>query len=229
MNKLILKKCGLAAAIALLSSTAFADTETGAWDMKDAHSDDQQTFSGMQHPSAKNRDAKAAQSAEATRQQQLEDASMAEDTTQSDAYQRDQYSETDQTPTGVAATGTAESENKGIVNFDFDSSDLNNDAKRSLDQLVEQAKDKDAKSVSVSIEGYTDTTGPEEYNQYLSEQRAESVKSYLESQDLEVKNWDVNAQGEASPIADNDTPDGRQENRRAEVRIQFEDQGLSSR
>ncbi len=224
MNKLILKKCGLAAAVALLSSAAYADTQTRAWDMKDAHSDDQQTFSGTQHPSAKNKDTKAAQ---IDSQQQTNDATIAEDRTQDDIYQRNQYGASDRSAmdSGMATAGSAESGDKSIVNFDFDSAELNEDAKQSLDRLVEQVKEK-ATPVSVSIEGYTDASGPEEYNQYLSEQRAESVKSYLENQDLEVSNWDVNAEGESSPIADNGTRDGREENRRAEVRLR---ESLSSR
>jgi outer membrane protein OmpA-like peptidoglycan-associated protein len=71
--------------------------------------------------------------------------------------------------------------------------------------------------LKVQVEGYTDSIGTAEYNQKLSEERADSVKSYLVSQN--VQDNDVTAQGfgENDPIADNSTAKGRAKNRRVEL------------
>lgn len=71
----------------------------------------------------------------------------------------------------------------------------------------------------VEINGYTDSTGTREYNQKLSERRANSVKNFLESHG--VSSGIVTAQGfgEDHPIAPNDTKEGRAANRRVTIRF----------
>jgi outer membrane protein OmpA-like peptidoglycan-associated protein len=69
-------------------------------------------------------------------------------------------------------------------------------------------------SFSLSIVGHTDNTGSDEYNQKLSEDRAEAVKSYLVKKGVGEIGISAEGKGESEPIADNNTPEGREKNRR---------------
>jgi outer membrane protein OmpA-like peptidoglycan-associated protein len=69
----------------------------------------------------------------------------------------------------------------------------------------------------IVIEGHTDSRGAADMNQKLSERRAESVKEYLVSQGVPADRIRTLGKGETSPIADNDTPEGRAINRRVEI------------
>lgn len=71
--------------------------------------------------------------------------------------------------------------------------------------------------LKVQVEGYTDSIGSDEYNQKLSEQRADSVKSYLVSQNVQDNNVTAEGFGKSDPIADNSTAAGRAKNRRVEL------------
>ena len=70
------------------------------------------------------------------------------------------------------------------------------------------------------IEGYTDSTGSDAYNQGLSERRADAVKSYLVGQGIGSNRLVASGNGEGSPVADNTSATGRQQNRRVEVTIE---------
>jgi outer membrane protein OmpA-like peptidoglycan-associated protein len=72
---------------------------------------------------------------------------------------------------------------------------------------------------SVAIQGYTDSMGSDDYNQGLSERRAESVKSYLTGQGIGASRLVASGKGRSDPVADNDSAAGRQQNRRVEVVI----------
>jgi len=72
---------------------------------------------------------------------------------------------------------------------------------------------------SVAIQGYTDSVGSEDYNQRLSERRADSVKSYLTGQGISSMRLSASGKGRSDPVADNDSAGGRQQNRRVEVVI----------
>ncbi len=72
---------------------------------------------------------------------------------------------------------------------------------------------------SVAIQGYTDSVGTEDYNQRLSERRADSVKSYLTGQGISSMRLSASGKGRSEPVADNDSAAGRQQNRRVEVII----------
>jgi outer membrane protein OmpA-like peptidoglycan-associated protein len=72
---------------------------------------------------------------------------------------------------------------------------------------------------SVTIRGYTDSVGSEDYNQGLSERRADSVKSYLAEQGISSMRLSASGKGRSNPVADNDSSGGRQQNRRVEVII----------
>jgi outer membrane protein OmpA-like peptidoglycan-associated protein len=69
------------------------------------------------------------------------------------------------------------------------------------------------------IEGYTDSVGTEDYNQGLSERRADSVKSYLVGEGIGTTRLSASGRGERDPVASNDSAAGRQQNRRVEVII----------
>lgn len=74
-------------------------------------------------------------------------------------------------------------------------------------------------TLKIEIAGHTDNVGSEEYNQKLSEERANSVKDYLLSQGIPAQNIVGRGYGELEPVTSNDTEEGRQENRRVEFRI----------
>jgi outer membrane protein OmpA-like peptidoglycan-associated protein len=69
----------------------------------------------------------------------------------------------------------------------------------------------------IDVIGHTDSTGADSYNQQLSEARASSVARYLESQQVLAARILSRGMGESSPIASNDTPEGRALNRRVEI------------
>jgi outer membrane protein OmpA-like peptidoglycan-associated protein len=71
--------------------------------------------------------------------------------------------------------------------------------------------------LKIQVEGYTDSTGSEEFNQRLSEQRAEMVRDYLIDQLVPAGAVTARGFGEAQPVASNDTVDGRQKNRRVQL------------
>lgn len=72
---------------------------------------------------------------------------------------------------------------------------------------------------TIRVEGYTDNTGTEAYNQQLSEQRANSVKNALVQRGISPSRIIAIGMGESNPVADNNSSFGRQQNRRVEVRI----------
>ncbi len=71
--------------------------------------------------------------------------------------------------------------------------------------------------IHVEIDGYTDSTGSLEFNDRLSQQRADSVRSYLSSQGVNASAITTQGFGPSQPIASNDTASGRQQNRRVEL------------
>jgi outer membrane protein OmpA-like peptidoglycan-associated protein len=69
----------------------------------------------------------------------------------------------------------------------------------------------------IAIEGHTDSVGAEDYNQKLSERRAESVRAYLVQQGMPSADVAAAGFGEGTPVATNGTAAGRQQNRRVEL------------
>lgn len=69
----------------------------------------------------------------------------------------------------------------------------------------------------VDVNGHTDSSGSDEYNDRLSQRRALSVADYIASQGVDPRRFAVNGYGESDPIATNDTPAGRATNRRVEI------------
>ena len=103
------------------------------------------------------------------------------------------------------------------VNFAFDKSDLLPESYPVLDQAVKLLNDKP--DVKVEIEGYTDYIGTEAYNQELSLDRAQTVKTYLVSKGIASSRLTTVGYGKTNPVANNDTDEGRAMNRRIVFRI----------
>ncbi|MBI1818470.1 MAG: OmpA family protein [Deltaproteobacteria bacterium] len=106
------------------------------------------------------------------------------------------------------------------VNFDFDKSVIRADGKPVLDEAIATLKKEGG--VAVISEGYTDSKGTDEYNQKLSERRAQAVRDYLVKGGIAADRIRVEGFGETHPVASNDTDDGRAQNRRVELRIRGE-------
>lgn len=105
----------------------------------------------------------------------------------------------------------------GNVTFAVASGDLNAGFYPVLDSVGLVLKEFD--NTFVEVAGHTDSTGAEQYNQALSERRAESVAAYLKSRPMRADRLVTVGAGENHPIADNATADGRAANRRVEITI----------
>ena len=109
------------------------------------------------------------------------------------------------------------SEDQG--NFRFGATDLPDEAKARLDQMINQLK-ADPKGVYIEIEGHTDNVGSRELNERLGLERAEAVKRYLyEQHQVPLHKINVISYGEAKPVAPNNTRGGRAQNRRVVVKV----------
>jgi outer membrane protein OmpA-like peptidoglycan-associated protein len=103
------------------------------------------------------------------------------------------------------------------VQFESGSDKLKSGSSAKLDEAVQILKDN--ASVRVQIQGHTDNMGDPEFNQALSEKRAVSVKTYLVSKGIDANRLETTGFGENVPLADNETADGRANNRRIEFRV----------
>jgi len=110
------------------------------------------------------------------------------------------------------------------VTFKNGSSTLSADAKSALDGVVSQIQGKNS-GFAIEIQGFTDSRGSENFNDTLSERRAENVKRYLVSKNIPLMRISIVGLGEANPIGDNKTRAGREQNRRVEVRVLTAGQG----
>jgi outer membrane protein OmpA-like peptidoglycan-associated protein len=103
------------------------------------------------------------------------------------------------------------------VLFGFDKSGLSNDAKMNLDKLVTVLNS--YADTNIEIQGHTDSKGSEAYNQDLSVQRARAVSYYLTDKAISSDRLTVKGFGESLPKYENNTDDGRTQNRRVEFMI----------
>jgi len=103
------------------------------------------------------------------------------------------------------------------ANFDLGKSALRPRARVTLDSLAQQLNTSAARSVNITITGYTDSIGSDAYNLKLGMARATSVRSYLASKGVDASRMTADSKGEADPIAPNSTADGRQQNRRVVI------------
>jgi len=109
------------------------------------------------------------------------------------------------------------SEDQG--NFKFGKTELPDEAKARLDQLVSQLK-ADPKGIFIEIEGHTDNVGSKDLNERLGMERAETVKRYLyEQHQVPLHKINVISYGEDKPVAPNQNRQGRAQNRRVVVRV----------
>jgi outer membrane protein OmpA-like peptidoglycan-associated protein len=106
----------------------------------------------------------------------------------------------------------------GSVLFKSNSSDLMDMAKRRLDTVADAIEGYGPGAITV--EGHTDSRGTEAFNEALSQKRAESVRTYLVGHGLSSASVTAVGRGEAQPIADNETPEGRANNRRVEIIVE---------
>jgi len=114
------------------------------------------------------------------------------------------------TPRGLVLT-------LGDVLFDTGKAQLNPGAARKLDQLAQFLADHPERRVQ--IDGFTDSVGTDSYNQSLSQQRADAVKSALVTRGIDPARIESQGYGKGFPVADNADSGGRQLNRRVEVVI----------
>ena len=105
----------------------------------------------------------------------------------------------------------------GDVLFEFDRADLNLSAQVSMDKLAAFLREKPNRKVLV--EGHTDSIGTDEYNLGLSERRAAAVKNALLKRNIPTGRIVTVGYGKRFPVATNETPAGRQQNRRVDVII----------
>jgi OOP family OmpA-OmpF porin len=101
--------------------------------------------------------------------------------------------------------------------FDFDKAIVKADGKAALDGLLANLQGMNTEAI-VTV-GHTDSVGTDAYNAKLSLRRAEAVKAYLVSKDVEASRVFVEGKGESQPVADNKTAEGRAKNRRVTVEV----------
>ncbi|MFP5381950.1 MAG: OmpA family protein [Gammaproteobacteria bacterium] len=101
------------------------------------------------------------------------------------------------------------------VNFDNDSAKLRSDAIAILDAAA--ATLKEWGEVKVEVAGHTDSVNSDAYNQDLSQRRADAVRAYLVDKGIAAERLTAKGYGEANPVADNDSAEGRARNRRVEL------------
>ncbi|MDX1635121.1 MAG: OmpA family protein [Marinobacter sp.] len=105
----------------------------------------------------------------------------------------------------------------GNITFDTNQSSIKPSFTGVLESVALVLKEFD--KTIIQIEGHTDSTGSQSYNQLLSEQRASSVRDFLLNQGIEPKRTRAVGYGQRYPIASNDTAAGREQNRRVELTL----------
>jgi outer membrane protein OmpA-like peptidoglycan-associated protein len=100
------------------------------------------------------------------------------------------------------------------VKFGFDTSDLSPEGQAAIDEFAERLKTEN-KNVYIEIQGHTDNVGSDKYNEELGLLRAESVRRYLnQKHGFPLHRINVISYGETAAVADNNSRDGRAQNRR---------------
>ena len=103
------------------------------------------------------------------------------------------------------------------VYFEFDSSALDMRSNNILDRAANILNNN--QEIDVEVAGHTDSVGTDNYNQGLSERRANVVKDYLVNKGVKEARMTTRGYGESEPVADNSTDEGRAKNRRTELRV----------
>ena len=105
----------------------------------------------------------------------------------------------------------------GNITFDLNESSIKPSFSGTLESVALVLKEYD--KTIIQIEGHTDSSGSDSYNQLLSERRASSVRDFLLNQGIEPKRTRAVGYGERYPVASNDTAAGREQNRRVELTL----------
>ncbi len=105
----------------------------------------------------------------------------------------------------------------GNITFDLNQTSIRGGFTNTLESVALVLKEFD--KTIIQIEGHTDSSGSDSYNQLLSERRAGSVRDFLLNQGIESKRTRAVGYGERYPIASNDTSAGREQNRRVELTL----------
>lgn len=116
----------------------------------------------------------------------------------------------------IAVNGNFKPLEIGSIDFQKNAIALSAHAKEKLDKYVPQLEAYDP-DVNFEIRGYTDNKGSAEYNRWLSQKRAEKVRAYLIYRGLPPERLKAAGFGGDKPIADNNTEEGRMQNRRVEI------------
>ncbi|MBK5277863.1 MAG: OmpA family protein [Bacteroidia bacterium] len=101
--------------------------------------------------------------------------------------------------------------------FDFNKATLKSESFPELNRIVDLMQKE--KTMTVEVTGHTDSTGPDDYNMWLSEWRANAVVKYLIQKSIESDRVKVTFFGETKPAVSNETIEGRKKNRRVECKI----------
>ena len=101
--------------------------------------------------------------------------------------------------------------------FDFNKAVVKPEGKAKLDDLVGKVKGVNLEVIIAT--GHTDSKGTDAYNQKLSVKRADAVKAYLTGKGIDATRVYTEGKGEAQPVADNKTEEGRAKNRRVEIEV----------
>jgi outer membrane protein OmpA-like peptidoglycan-associated protein len=102
------------------------------------------------------------------------------------------------------------------VKFPVNKDSLSPEAQSRLTELVDRLKAEN-RNVYLEIQGFTDASGRPSYNEKLGEARAESVRRFLHRQGVALNRMATISYGEEDPVAPNDTPEGRAQNRRVTI------------
>lgn len=106
---------------------------------------------------------------------------------------------------------------RGLSFFDFDKSDIRADSRPVLDEAAAILRENP--DVRVTVEGHTDALGGDDYNQGLSERRADAVFRYMVNHGIAPERMQTRGYGESRPVASNATEGGRAQNRRVELHV----------
>lgn len=126
------------------------------------------------------------------------------------------------TPRGVSVNATGCTEKLVVQDLRFanNSAELSAESKSRLASVISKIKNNPA-IVSMTISGHTDDRGAASYNQHLSELRAQAVRNYFIEQGIDGGKIRSNGFGESQPVADNNSAEGRAQNRRVEIDFQM--------
>ena len=102
--------------------------------------------------------------------------------------------------------------------FPFDSAELSDDGKEIIDERIGKYRGKVQDTLDIDVIGYADNVGDEDYNQTLSEERAQAVADYIDTQ-TDVPHNSINVKGKGESVAEGDSQEDRALDRRVIVNV----------